>query len=116
MIRGGIYGFERGYAATLFEEEKPQTPAPDGSLVFRAYRVDCSGRGVPTDGAYKRVRTFPKYAKTEDHRTLKDMQAGCCPPQLMAEFIKTERFASEEGDAVAEALALHKRGYLGGAG
>lgn len=116
MIKGGIYGFERGYAATIYKVESPQKPAPDGSLVYRAFRIDCAGRGVPKDGDYKRVRTFPKYAKTEDHRTLEDLQAGCCPPQLMKEFIQTERFDASKGDAAEEALKLHKRGYFGGGG
>jgi hypothetical protein len=52
----------------------------------------------------------------QDKRTLRQTKAGCCPPQLMEEFIRKERFEDTGKDAVLEAMKLRKRGYLGGGG
>jgi len=90
MIRPGIYGFERGYAYSVSIVESPQKPAPDGSLIYRVYRKDCNGRGVPYDGAYKRVRTYPPVQEFDDHRRLEDLQAGCCPWELAALILGDE--------------------------
>jgi hypothetical protein len=51
-----------------------------------------------------------------DGRTLKMMALGCCPPELMKDFVMTEGGAFAEADAAEEALKLHKRGYFGGGG
>lgn len=51
-----------------------------------------------------------------DVRTLKMTAEGCCPPELMKDFIKQEGMPADEDDAVLEAMKLHKRGYFGGGG
>ena len=95
-------------------EEKP--PDPGGSKLYKFLMFDCDGRRYPKEGAFKLVRTTetPK-AGYQDHRTLGDMQNGCCPPQLMKDFIEREGELAER-DPVMEAMKLHKRGYFGGGG
>jgi len=106
---------ERGWTFDICipgPEEIP--PAPDGSMLYKFFMFDCEGRGFPEPGSFKLVRTtdIPK-AGYQDHRTLKDIQAGCCPPQLMKDYIMQEG-GMEERDPVLEAMKLHKRGYFGG--
>jgi len=50
-----------------------------------------------------------------NHLTLELMKIGCCPPQLMKDFIEQEG-ADMERDPVEEAMKLHERGYFGGGG
>lgn len=64
-----------------------------------------SGYGFPTD--WKGIGT----GMINDIRSIKAMAAGCCPPELMIEFLREER---EEAGAVEEAMKLHKRGSFGG--
>jgi len=76
---------------------------------------DCWGK---QQGGVQKFTTTPeylaKYGGLKSYLTLRLMQMGCCPPQLMQHFIATEGLAEAEPDAAAEALKLHKRGSLGG--
>jgi len=94
---------------------KPTYPLKGDEVVIAIWYYDCDGRGIPRDGIYKLIRTYGKDAKTGlfDRRTLKHMQAGCCPPQLIEELIMTEGGELAERDAAAEEIELHKQGYFG---
>lgn len=78
---------------------------------------------VKTEEGFKSVKYFgygsPIYVGVgrrrgiTDLRTLTMTAAGCCPPELMTEFLQQE---DTEKDAVEEAVKLHKVGYFGGGG
>lgn len=102
-----------GWAFCVVEEIK-RGPA---WVLYKLYPFDCDGKPISKPGDYRYLNTWPPVnAKNIDFRTLKDLQAGCCPPQLMMEFIETERLEAGKTDAVEEAMTLHKQGYLSGAG
>ena len=83
------YGTIRGYVcvhnqfvATGFKRDGTQWTQ------YRVLRVDCYGRGMPGDDSYYLATTSgPPNPGWVDLRTLKELQAGCCPPQLLAEFM-----------------------------
>lgn len=83
-----------------------------GENIARDKIITFHGCGVITTGA-KGVDVFP--GMFQDLRTLQMMKDACCPPQIMEDFIRQERFSAVGGDTAEEALLLHKRGYLGGA-
>jgi hypothetical protein len=56
-----------------------------------------------------------KLTGQRNYATLKLTQMGCCPPQLMKDFIEREGELVAR-DPVEEAMMLHKRGYFGGGG
>jgi len=75
---------------------------------------DCWGK---QQGGVQKFTTTPeylaRYGGQKSYVTLRLMQMGCCPPQLMKDFIEREGELVER-DAVEEAMKLHKRGYFGG--
>jgi hypothetical protein len=91
-------------------------PQPDGALLYIFKMFDCDGMGYPSEGAKKVIRTTDKLKLGyTDHRDLRALQEGCCPPALMKDFILQEG-AIVERDPVEEAMKLHARGYFGGGG
>lgn len=84
--------------------------APKGAYLLEHY--DCLGRpfhalhtwygrakGAPPDSSKVGFTARGRFtigkpesnARMVDMRTLEMMQAGCCPPQIMTEFLETER-------------------------
>lgn len=86
-------------------------------ILYKIYPFDCYGRGVPEDGSWRWLNTWPPVkGKVVDIRSLKALTDGCCPPQVGEEQIRKERFEDQDKDAAMEALRMHKRGYFGGGG
>jgi len=94
-------------------DPKPEK-GPDGSMIYRVVTKNCLGEDMPSAGAYKRIRTTVPAGKPYfDARSLESIAGGCCPPQLMKDYIEREGELVER-DPVEEAMKLHKRGYFGG--
>ena len=91
--------------------KKPIFTPAIGSLAFLS---------PPRDWGCSRYSISPgwsgKMGMITDQRSLEFIALGCCPPELMSEFLKTEAEAGRGPDAVVEAMKLHKRGYFGGGG
>jgi len=87
-------------------------PAPDGSALYDWWLYDCNDKVV----LHKIVRTIKPRLGITDTRTLKEIKEKCCPKTLMREFIEAERFDPEKEDEIEEAMALSKKGYIGGVG
>ncbi len=87
----------------------------DGTYIVRVLEYDCLGK-MKSDIKYREI-PGPDTLKMgqKDARSLKQLQEGCCPPQLTKDFIEQEG-ALIERDPVEEAMKLHKRGYFGGGG
>ena len=111
----GIFRPRKRWVFDVAYPDPDPRPAPDGSILYRFYMFDCDGNGFPSEGSFKLVRTTEKLkGGYQDHRTLEDMIGGCCPPQLMKDFIMQEGGEMVARDPVEEAIKLHKRGYFGG--
>ena len=89
----------------------------DGSVLVRAWRRNCWGEPRGGPGAYTDSRSAAGFkVGFKSYVTLDMMKQGCCPPQLMKDFIMQEGGEMVERDPVVEAMKLHKRGYFGGGG
>ena len=88
-----------------------------GRIIIRVVRWNCWGEKRGGPGAYY-IDHVPAGYKTgmRNYVTLDMMAQGCCPPQLMRDYIMQEGGELEERDPVVEAMKLHKRGYFGGGG
>jgi len=87
---------------------------PNGDMLLGHLSYDCWG--AKQHGIKKmrmRGEDAKKHIGQHDKTTLRLKQQGCCPPQLMKDFIEREGELAER-DPVEEAMKLHKRGYFGG--
>lgn len=134
-IAGITRGGGKGEAAYFVDRGLPACRGTIPGLFLRTY-YDCDGKPfgwwqkwecvVLIDGKWKDEPIYGfgvlgsagqgQRAGLTDMRTLKMTAEGCCPPELMKDFIMTEGGAFAEADAAEEALKLHKRGYFGGGG
>ncbi len=102
---------------TAFTRSFPIKTFPNGDILQGTYSYDCWGK---KQGGLFEQRVTAAYSAgitgQKSNITLELTQAGCCPPQLMKDFIQQEGAPAEERDPVEEAMKLHKRGYFGGGG
>ena len=100
---------------TAFSRSRVIKTFPNGDIWLGTFQYDCWGKKREAEFTQ---RVTPEVAKEKmgqkSHITLELTQRGCCPPQLMKDFIQQEGGPAEERDPVLEAMKLHKRGYLGG--
>ena len=91
---------------------------PEGTMLVECVAWNCEGKPVGDPQTKLRSKVYIKEFQLGrvDKRSLDLIAKGCCPPQLMEDFIRKERFGSGPGDPVLEAMKLHKRGYFGGGG
>jgi len=98
---------------TAFTRSFPIKTFPNGDVWQGTYSYDCWGR---KQGGHFEQRVSAKYSKEitgqKSYITLELTKAGCCPPQLMKEFLEQEG-GPEGTDPAEEAMKLHKRGYFG---
>ena len=87
----------------------PLTVRVYNSHNFNCYGEEIWGGPVTTTGETKLPTNRPV-----DVRSLNLIKAGCCPAAIMKDFLEAERFDTESEDAVAAAMELSKKGYLGG--
>lgn len=101
---------------TAFTRSFPIKTRPDGGITQGTYSYDCWGE---MQGGLFKQTVSPEYSikisGQKSHVTLELEARGCCPPQLMKDFIEREGELVER-DPVEEAMKLHKRGYFGGGG
>ena len=101
---------------TAFTRSFPVSGFPNGDVLQGTFSYDCWGR---KQGGLFKQRVTAKYSRKvtgqKSFVTLSMMQMGCCPPQLMKDFIEREGELVGR-DPVEEAMNLHKRGYFGGGG
>lgn len=101
---------------TAFTRSFPIRTREDGMITQGTISYDCWGD--KQGGIFKQTVTPGYSAKItgeNNHTTLELMQRGCCPPQLMDDYIEQEGKMVER-DPVKEAMKLHARGYFGGGG
>jgi hypothetical protein len=104
-------------APTAYSRTRVIEEFEDGSVLLGLRQWDCWG--IEYWGGERRIRTrFKKGEKAGLHNfvTLEMQQAGCCPPELMKDYIMQEGGELVERDPLEEAMELHKRGYFGGGG
>ena len=95
----------------------------DGKAIGQEYATKCTtgANGTP-ETVWLRGIGYPQHpdignmGKIVDVRGLDLMKDGCCPPELMKDYIRKERFEETEADYALEAIKLHKRGYIDGGG
>lgn len=99
---------------TAFTRSFPIKTRPDGTITQGTWRYNCWGK--KHSGLFKQTVTAEYSKKITGQRTyitLRLMKRGCCPPQLMIEFLKEEGMTADERDPIEEAMKVRKRGYFG---
>lgn len=82
---GGFHVYPAaGFVAELIE-------IVPGGYRYKAYPFDCDGKSVPIPGAFRWLSVVEALkSPLYDLRNIGQVLAGCCPPQLMTEFLRQE--------------------------
>lgn len=117
---GRAYTLRRSTAFIVYTfrmSEISQTSlGPRRKYHWNAKHYNCHGKFYRGHGVHSWDEKYVIVGRPVDVRTLQLIKMGCCPDRLMKDFIMTEGGELAGRDSVLEAMALHKRGYLGGGG